>query len=98
MTQPTFREFAARARADGFDDVLERTWQPGLEIESHEHPFAARALVVQGEMWLSVGDETRHLHPGDRFELEAAVPHAERYGSEGATYWVARRNAEAKAA
>jgi quercetin dioxygenase-like cupin family protein len=49
--------------------------------------------VVQGEMWLSVGGQTQHLRPGDPFVLDAHVPHAERYGTEGATYWVARRNA-----
>lgn len=44
-------------------------------------------------MWLTVGDDVRHLLPGDPFTLDAGVAHAERYGSEGATYWVARRNA-----
>jgi quercetin dioxygenase-like cupin family protein len=48
--------------------------------------------VVQGEMWLSVGEHTQHLLPGDTFRLERDVPHAERYGHEGATYWAARRN------
>jgi quercetin dioxygenase-like cupin family protein len=44
-------------------------------------------------MWLTVGAETRHLRPGDVFELERDAPHAERYGVDGATYWVARRHA-----
>ena len=92
MNPPSFEQFETQARQEGFDDVLERTWQPGLELERHEHPFAAKALVVQGEMWLTVGDETQHLRPGGRFELAHGTPHAERYGSEGATYWVARRN------
>ena len=48
-------------------------------------------------MWLTVDTQTRHLRPGDRFDLAHDVPHAERYGSEGATYWVARRNAAAAA-
>jgi quercetin dioxygenase-like cupin family protein len=46
---------------------------------------------VQGEMWLTVGEGTRHLRAGDTFELDRELPHAERYGSAGATYWVARR-------
>jgi hypothetical protein len=45
-------------------------------------------------MWLSEGDSTRHLRPGDTFELAAAAPHAERYGAAGATYWAARRHAK----
>jgi len=35
-------------------------------------------------------ERTQHLRAGDRFELDHGVPHAERYGDEGATYWVAR--------
>jgi len=42
-------------------------------------------------MWLTVGDAVRHLLPGDTFTLDREVPHAERYGEEGATYWIARR-------
>ncbi|MBX3604919.1 MAG: AraC family ligand binding domain-containing protein [Piscinibacter sp.] len=94
MKLPTgYEQFAAAARADGFDEVLERQWAAGTVLDTHTHDFAVRALVVQGEMWLTVGERTQHLRPGDPFVLDAAVPHAERYGSEGATYWVARRRA-----
>ena len=44
-------------------------------------------------MWLTCAGATRHLRPGDTFELAHAAEHAERYGPEGATYWAARRNA-----
>jgi len=91
VDQPTFQDFEAQARAQGFDEVLERQWAAGTVVQSHTHPFALRALVVQGEMWLSVGDDVRHLKPGDEFALDREVPHAERYGADGATYWVARR-------
>ena len=87
-----FETFKSAALAEGFDEVLERVWAPGTVLEEHTHPFAVKALVVQGELWLTVGDETQHLQPGELFELEREVPHAERYGPEGATYWVARLN------
>ncbi len=32
------------------------------------------------------------LAEGDSFVLDANVPHAERYGPAGASYWVARKN------
>lgn len=92
MSEITFAEFEASARAQGFQEVVERKWAPSTVLAPHTHPFAVSALVVEGEMWLTVGDEARHLRPGDTFELEAEVPHAERYGPEGATYWVARRS------
>lgn len=91
MNPPTFDRFAAAARADGFDEVLERRWAPGTVLDTHTHDFGVRALVVRGEMWLTVGEATQHLRAGDPFVLDANVPHAERYGDEGATYWVARR-------
>ncbi len=95
MALPTFETWKQEALAEGFDEVLERDWPPGTVLESHVHPFALRARVVRGAMWLTVADEVRALHPGDAFALDANVPHAERYGPEGATYWVARRNARA---
>lgn len=93
MDDISYERFETEARAAGFDEVLERSWAPGLVLEPHAHPFSVSARVVRGEMWLTVGDETRHLRPGDTFELERDMLHAERYGSDGANYWVARRNA-----
>jgi quercetin dioxygenase-like cupin family protein len=46
---------------------------------------------VRGEMWLTIGDRTRHIPTGGTFELNPGTPHSERYGAEGATYWVGRR-------
>jgi hypothetical protein len=88
-----FSEFEAAERAFGCDEVIARSWEPGTTLDTHTHPFRARALLVQGEMWLTAEGTTRHLRPGDRFDLPADTPHAERYGPEGATYWVARTNA-----
>lgn len=92
MNLPTLDEFRAAALADGFDDVLERVWPPDAVLDTHTHPFGVRALVVHGEMWLTVDGQTRHLPAGAPFVLDRDVPHAERYGPQGATYWVARRN------
>ena len=87
----SFQAFEAELRAQGFDEVLEREWAPLTVVDTHVHPFAAKARVVRGEMWLGVGDTTRHLRAGDGFELAQGEPHSERYGSAGATYWVGRR-------
>lgn len=91
MSSTTFEAFKADALAAGFDEVLERRWPPDTVIEVHSHAFEVQALVTQGEMWLTCEGSTRHLTPGDSFSLAPDVSHAERYGPEGATYWVARR-------
>jgi hypothetical protein len=86
-----FEAFQREALVRGCDEVVVRPWAPMTVVAAHTHPFAAEALVVQGEMWLTVAGQTRHLVPGDTFALAPDEPHAERYGPEGATYWVARR-------
>lgn len=88
-----FSDFEAAERAVGCDEVIARSWEPNTEVGTHTHPFRARALVVQGEMWLTVDGVTQHLRPGDRFDLPPGTPHSERYGPEGTTYWVARTTA-----
>lgn len=92
MSMPSFESFQSAALQEGFDEVIVRTWDPLTVLDTHTHPFGVKALVTQGEMWLTVGDITQHLQAGDRFELAREVPHAERYGPQGATYWVARQN------
>ena len=92
MNTPDFETFAQQARAEGFDEVIERHWDPLTVLDTHTHPFAVKAVLTQGQMWLTVNGQSRELRAGEHFTLEREVPHEERYGPEGATYWVARRH------
>ena len=92
MTADTFESFTSTALAEGYDEVLERHWAPDTELALHTHNFDAHAVVIQGEMWLTCDGITRHLISGDTFTIGCQVAHSERYGSQGATYWVARKN------
>ena len=88
MTEEQFRhENAADA-----DDFVSREWPPHHVVPEHTHPFALRALVTEGQMWLTVDGIERELLPGDTFDLSHGKRHAERYGPQGATYLVARRH------
>jgi len=89
----SFDSFRADALAQGFDEVIVREWAPGQVLDTHTHPFEVKALVVRGEVALTQGESTRVLHAGEGFELTREAPHAERYGADGATFWVARRHA-----
>ena len=90
--EPTLETFTAQALDEGFDEILVREWAPGLELDTHSHAFAVSARVVRGEFWLTVDGGTRHIPAGQGFRLARDVPHAERYGPQGATVWVARAN------
>jgi len=90
--EPTLESFTAQAMDEGFDEIVVREWAPDLEIDTHIHAFAVSAHVARGEFWLTVDGNTRHLPEGASFRLARDVPHAERYGQQGATVWVARAN------
>ncbi|NBS08972.1 MAG: AraC family transcriptional regulator [Betaproteobacteria bacterium] len=92
MTSMTLAEFTAQAQAEGYDQVLVREWEPNLQLDTHTHPFGASVLVIRGSYSFTVGEQVRQLKPGDTFKLAKDVPHAEHYGPEGATIWVARAN------
>ncbi len=92
MNLPDFDTFSTQALAEGFDEVIERSWAPLTVLDTHTHPFAVKALLIQGQMWLNVNGQIQDLQQGDAFTLDRDIPHDERYGPEGATYWVARRH------
>jgi len=95
MNTLDFDTFRSQALAAGYDDVLVREWAPGLVVDTHTHPFSVNARVVRGGVVLTCGGEQKKLTAGDSFSLTFDEPHAEHYGPEGATFWVARRNAAA---
>jgi quercetin dioxygenase-like cupin family protein len=84
--------FKADLSRNGYQEVLEKTYQPNQFIEAHKHPFRARAVVVDGEMTIAwTGSEARHYRAGEIFEIEAGDEHSEQYGPSGATYLVGRK-------
>ena len=93
MNTLNFDHFKKQSLDAGFDEVLKRTWAADTVVPTHTHPFSVQAIVTQGEMWMTCRGETRHLTVGGTFEMQQHEPHAERYGAEGATFWVARKHA-----
>ena len=50
-------------------------FEPGAEVPSHKHPHEQITLVIEGEMELTVGDETRILKRGDGATVPPHVEH-----------------------
>jgi unsaturated pyranuronate lyase len=59
--------------------------QPGAVLPEHQHENEQIGLMVQGEMELRVGSETRLLRPGDTYVIPSNVPHTARAGAQGAS-------------
>lgn len=83
--------FEASLRQSGTAEIVRVERPAGEGLDSHTHPFAATALVLQGDITLTVDGVVTRYDVGDVFELAADEPHEERYGSDGVTYLVGRR-------
>ncbi|GAB5098818.1 cupin domain-containing protein [Caballeronia sp. HLA56] len=84
-------EFLALLPEEGFQEVVTVTREPNGVMDIHAHPFEAKALIVEGEITIRVGDDERLYHVGEIFQLSANLEHEERYGPQGVTYLVGRK-------
>ncbi|MEI7740752.1 MAG: cupin domain-containing protein, partial [Betaproteobacteria bacterium] len=85
-----FEDFKDEKLQQGYSEVLQKSWEPNAENQLHQHDFTAEAIVIEGEMWLTVDGKTQHLSQGDNFHVPQHVQHKEKYGPEGCVFWVAR--------
>lgn len=51
-------------------------FQPHSEVPLHSHPHEQTGMVLQGEMEMTIGDETRVCGPGDAFTIPGDVEHS----------------------
>lgn len=89
--QPTLIEFTAQAMDDGFDEIIQKEWASDLVLETHTHPYDVRVQVSAGQVLLSLASGVQKFESGQGFFLARGVEHAEQYGPQGATFWVARK-------
>ncbi len=87
----TREEFERMLAAEGIETVVEVVREPNGSLDTHSHPFEARALILDGEITVVVDGKTIHCKPGDTFHLAADVPHTETYGPQGVRYLAGRK-------
>jgi len=83
--------FESALRRDGFD-VERRSLPPQTRVAEHAHPYDVRALVLNGEITLTVEGVEYAYREGDVFVLPAGHRHAEAVGPAGVDYLVGRRS------
>ena len=83
-------EFALRR--DGFA-VERKILAPYMCTAAHAHPFDVRALVLNGDITLTVEGIDYAYRAGDIFVMPAGHLHAETVGPDGVEYLVGRRAA-----
>ena len=71
MTSMTFEEFETQSLNSGFNEVIERVWEPDLTLEAHTHPYDVHVFLAEGELWLTKHVVTQHVTAGQDFTLAA---------------------------
>ena len=82
--------FESALRRDGFD-VERRSLSARTLVAEHAYPYDVRALVLNGEITLTVEGVEYAYREGDIFVLPAGHRHAEAVGPAGVDYLVGRR-------
>ncbi|CAN7564018.1 cupin domain-containing protein [Caballeronia sp. dw_19] len=88
MERDDFIEMLARG---GFQTTVLVEREAGASLDDHAHAFEAKALILEGELTLSIDNKDTRYRPGDVFHLRANETHSERYGPEGVCYLVGRK-------
>jgi quercetin dioxygenase-like cupin family protein len=86
-----FLEFTEQAKHDGFDEIVQKEWAPNLVVGKHTHPVDVRVQVAAGLVKLEVENDAQIYEAGQSFYIARGTEHAEYYGADGATFWVARK-------
>ncbi|MBI3946668.1 MAG: cupin domain-containing protein [Armatimonadetes bacterium] len=58
--------------------------EPNAEIPTHSHPHEQVGVGLSGVFALTIGEETRHIRPGDPYCIPSGVPHRAVALAEGA--------------
>ncbi|GGE99797.1 hypothetical protein GCM10011611_01740 [Aliidongia dinghuensis] len=88
--------FMERLHREGFIACDVKALEPGMTVAEHEHPFDVCALVLDGEIALTVDGVETSYGPGQVFTMPAGYPHSERIGKAGVRYLPGRRQPAAQ--
>ena len=88
--------FENQLRAEGFGEIETKSLSPGTHNHAHHHPFDVKALVLDGQITLTVGSEARTYRAGDVFTMASGCDHVEDIGTGGVRYCVGRRRSAGK--
>jgi quercetin dioxygenase-like cupin family protein len=86
-------QFIELLRQQGFEQVVTVEREANGALDSHSHPFEARALILDGQLRLYQDGREQVCRQGDQFHLAAHALHSESYGPEGVRYLVGRKPA-----
>lgn len=84
-------DFEAALKAENYPEIVNISKEVGYEMGEHSHAFDAYALILQGDITLTVNGVANTYKAGETFRLAANTPHQESAISQGVNYLVGRR-------
>ena len=75
----------------GYPESVEVQQPPNGHLADHAHPFAVKALVIDGYIEIHTQGTLTRYGVGDMFELEFEQVHSESYGPVGVKYLASRK-------
>ncbi|MBU3614914.1 cupin domain-containing protein [Polynucleobacter sp. Latsch14-2] len=87
----TKSEFTHMLIQEAYPNPVEVHREPNGFLTEHSHPFEVYALILEGEIQLTVEGQGNTYRAGDIFYLGAQELHEESYGKAGVRYLASRR-------
>ena len=84
-------QFEAQLKTEGYPEIRTNAYAPNCHNAEHTHPFDVHALILEGEITLTIDGKARKYGVGDEFRMQAGCPHTEDVGPAGVRYLVGRR-------
>jgi len=85
------KSLEAQLRKEGFPRAY--VWQdgPNAFYPDHTHPTETAHIILDGEMTLTQGGETRTFRVGDRCDVPAGAVHSAKMGPRGCRYLIGEK-------
>ena len=85
-------QFIEMLQQEDYPDPVEVRQAPNGSLGEHSHPFAVKALVIDGSINITIQDNRKTYSIGDVFQLGFEEPHSESYGATGVVYLASRNH------
>jgi quercetin dioxygenase-like cupin family protein len=91
MPSMTQQDFEAALKAENYPEIVNISKEVGYQMGEHSHAFDAYALILRGDITLTVNGVATAYKAGETFRLAANTPHLESAVPQGVNYLVGRR-------
>jgi len=85
-------QFIEMLQQEDYPDPVEVRQAPNGSLGEHSHPFAVKALVIDGSINITIQGNRKTYSTGDVFQLGFEEPHSESYGPTGVVYLASRNH------